>query len=135
RDGFRARVHGGPSIIKVEANDNQGNFFYGQAELNISSDVTGLRINVAPTKIPIISARHSVTEEALSDAAQQQPPYVRLIPLDPGLTEVSSQVHTENGNVTASIDRVQFGRYRVSLQESNWYPESMTYKGTDLRTE
>lgn len=135
REGFRARVAPGPCLIKASYTDNQGNRFYGQAQVDASSDLSGIRISLAQIDIPILVQRHSVFDNG-SAQANDYPPQLRLISLDPTHPDAYSNVTGEQGNWKASVRNIELGRYRVEMNENGeWYPESMTYGDTDLRAE
>lgn len=132
RDSFRARVTAGHCLVKAYANDH-GNHFYGQADVDVSSDLSGIRISMSQVEVPIIVQRHSADS---TQSENSTPPYLRLISLDPAHPDANSQVTGTPGNWKASIPNIEFGRYRVEMDNnSNWYPESLTYGGTDLLTE
>jgi hypothetical protein len=104
--------------------------------VDASSDLKGVRINLSPIEIPIVLQWHSTFDDTSAQTNNQYPPQLRLISLDPTHPDAYSTVTGEQGNWSASVRHVESGRYRVEMNENGqWYPESITYGGTDLRTE
>jgi hypothetical protein len=144
RDGpdiFRARVIAGPCLLKAHYTDEQGNHFYGQLELNVASDLRGLRINMGQTNIPITVQRveQKETSPELRGASGRRfdaPVQLRLISLDAAHPDGSSEMKGGPENWSSAITNIEFGRYRVEMNEGQpWYAQSITYEGTDLRFE
>jgi hypothetical protein len=140
-DSFRARVIAGPCLVKAHYSDEQGNYFYGQLELNVSSDLRGVRINLGQIQIPVTVQRveQRETSPELRGASGRRfdaPVSLRLISLDPAHPDGSSEMKGGPENWTSAITNIEFGRYRVELNEGEpWYAQSITYEGTDLRFE
>ncbi|MCU1286435.1 MAG: hypothetical protein JWO13_2785 [Acidobacteriales bacterium] len=132
-EGFRARLSAGPALIKAHSTDQQGNHFYGQSEVDVSSDLRGLRIAMEQVEIPVIVQRES---SPAPNEERDAPPSLNLISLDPAHPDTSSQVTGEPGNWNHSINNIEFGRYRVQVNVTpQWYAESVTYGGVNLISE
>ncbi|MCU1311221.1 MAG: hypothetical protein JWO20_2346 [Candidatus Angelobacter sp.] len=140
-EGFRARLTAGPCLLKVNSQDDQGNHFYGQVELNPSRDIRGLQIAMSQTYIPITVQRLELRESSpefrgASDRVLNRPVSLRLISLDPFHPDIASETKGGPENWTSAITNVEYGRYRVEVNESDvWYAQSILHEGTDLRFE
>jgi hypothetical protein len=95
--------------------------------------LNGVRISLAQIDIPITVQRHSLVS---GQPNAEYPPQLRLISLEATHPDAYTNVTGEPGNWTVSVKNIEFGRYRVEMTENGqWYPESITYGSTDLRTE
>jgi hypothetical protein len=135
REGFMARVGAGPLLIKAYFNNGQGTTLYGEASLDVSSDLTDVRIPLSQSRVIPVDVQRNNAAGTQIDTSQAGPPQVRLVSLDHAHQDAWAQTTGSPGNWVTSLVNVTSGRYRVAIPDADWYPESITSGGIDLRTE
>jgi hypothetical protein len=136
RNSFSARVLPGACLVKAFSHDTQGKRLYAQAEVNVSNDVSGLHLDLARIQVPIVFERISVaTSPTSSDPRGIAPPQLRLISLDPLHPDAWSENIDAQDHWESAINNIEYGRYRVEVNDGQWYPSSITSGGNDLRSE
>lgn len=140
---FQARVAwAGPCIIRARAEDQDRTPLYAEKPLNLTGNLVGVHLVLAPALSIPITVRIETTKPAALDedtsevARRSMPVSIRLNSLDRSRPDAWSMMRGPD-DLPLTIRNIQKGKYRAECTPQNnlRYVKSMTYGSTDLLRE